>query len=71
MFQHKWKFEFHRHLFQIVDIHSGCPLGPGESGELCLKTPTLMKGYLNNPKATAATIDSDGWLHTGVTIHNN
>ncbi|MEY2434132.1 MAG: hypothetical protein QOC92_3857, partial [Acidimicrobiaceae bacterium] len=37
----------------------------GEAGELYLRGDHVMIGYLNNPDATAATIDSDGWLHTG------
>jgi acyl-CoA synthetase (AMP-forming)/AMP-acid ligase II len=50
---------------RIVDPATGSDLGPGEPGELWLRGPNVMVGYLNNPEATAATIDSDGWLHTG------
>ena len=50
---------------KIVDLESGEPLGPGERGEVCVRGPQIMKGYLNNPEATAQTIDSDAWLHTG------
>ncbi len=37
----------------------------GENSELLVKSPGNMLGYWNNHKATANTIDSDGWLHTG------
>ena len=37
----------------------------GEVGELCWRGPQVMKGYLNRPDATAATIDGDGFLHSG------
>ena len=40
-------------------------LGVGEAGELCIRGPQVMEGYWNRPDATAETIDSDGWLHTG------
>ncbi|XP_078673796.1 uncharacterized protein LOC144912421 [Branchiostoma floridae x Branchiostoma belcheri] len=49
---------------KVVDIESGKLLGEGEDGELCVRGPQVMKGYLNNPEATANTI-RDGWLHTG------
>lgn len=50
---------------KIIDLESGEPLGPGEKGEVCVRGPQVMTGYLNNPEATARTIDADGWLHTG------
>ncbi len=50
---------------KIVDVESGKELGPNERGEICLRGPQIMKGYLNNSEATAHTIDSDGFLHTG------
>ncbi|MCK8672794.1 FadD3 family acyl-CoA ligase [Rhodococcus sp. HM1] len=37
----------------------------GEKGEILLRGPNVMLGYLDDPEATAATIDADGWLHTG------
>ena len=41
------------------------PLPQGETGEVCIRGPILMKGYWNKPEATAEAIDTDGWLHTG------
>ncbi|MGV0790371.1 3-((3aS,4S,7aS)-7a-methyl-1,5-dioxo-octahydro-1H-inden-4-yl)propanoate--CoA ligase FadD3 [Mycolicibacterium sp. XJ1819] len=35
------------------------------TGEVLLRGPTVMLGYLDDPEATAATVDADGWLHTG------
>ncbi|MFJ5706540.1 AMP-binding protein [Streptomyces sp. NPDC093105] len=38
---------------------------PGEEGEIAIRGPQVMKGYLGRPEATAAMIDADGWVHTG------
>lgn len=50
---------------RIVDISSSVDLGVGQSGELLVRGPNVMKGYLNQPAATAATLLADGWLRTG------
>ncbi len=50
---------------RVVDVATGEDLGIDADGELWIRGPQIMKGYLNNPAATAATLDRDGWLHTG------
>ena len=50
---------------RIVDPVSGEDLGIDKDGELWVRGPNVMKGYLNNDEATAITIDQDGYLHTG------
>jgi 4-coumarate--CoA ligase len=49
----------------IVDPETGEHLGIDAEGELWVRGPQVMAGYLNNTAATAATLDADGWLHTG------
>lgn len=55
--------------YQICDIETGEPLEIGEEGEICVNGPTLMTGYLNNPKETKNVLrkhkDGKTWLHTG------
>ncbi len=50
---------------KIVDPVTGAALPAGERGELCCRGYNVMKGYYNNPDATRAAIDAEGWLHTG------
>jgi len=65
---------------RVVDPETGADLGTDEQGELWVRGPQVMLGYLANPEATAATLTGDGWLKTGdlasidadgfVTIHD-
>jgi fatty-acyl-CoA synthase len=50
---------------QIVDPATGTALPDSEQGELCARGHVVMLGYYNNPEATKAAIDDEGWLHTG------
>ncbi|CAD5323717.1 unnamed protein product [Arabidopsis thaliana] len=50
---------------KILDPDTGDSLPRNKPGEICIRGNQIMKGYLNDPLATASTIDKDGWLHTG------
>ena len=50
---------------RIVDPVTGEDLGVDEPGELWVRGPQVMRGYLNNPESTAETVDDEGWLRTG------
>jgi fatty-acyl-CoA synthase len=50
---------------KVVDPVTGEPLPVGEIGEFCTRGYHVMRGYFENPVATAAAVDADGWLHTG------
>ena len=50
---------------RVVDPATGDDLDLGVDGEVWVRGPQVMKGYLNNEQATAATITDDGWLRTG------
>ncbi|MCX7839471.1 MAG: long-chain fatty acid--CoA ligase [Anaerolineae bacterium] len=49
---------------RVVDENNQ-PLGPNQVGELVLKGPSRCSGYWNNPEATRAMLDDEGWFHTG------
>ncbi|MDM3891538.1 long-chain-fatty-acid--CoA ligase FadD2 [Pseudomonas juntendi] len=50
--------------FKVID-DDGNELPLGERGELCIKGPQVMKGYWQQPEATAQALDADGWFKTG------
>jgi acyl-CoA synthetase (AMP-forming)/AMP-acid ligase II len=50
---------------RIVNIETKHDVPLGEHGELLIRGPQVMRGYLNNPDASAQAVDDDGWLHTG------
>ena len=50
---------------RIVNPETGETLPPGRQGEVCCRGYNVMKGYYNNPEATAEAVDPEGWLHSG------
>ena len=58
-------FEYPNVEVKIVNPETGEKCGVGEQGEICCRGYNVMKGYYNDPKATAKVIDKNGWLHSG------
>jgi acyl-CoA synthetase (AMP-forming)/AMP-acid ligase II len=50
---------------RVVDVTTGEEAATDELGEVWIRGPQIMTGYLNNDAATSMTIDSEGWLHSG------
>jgi HIP---CoA ligase len=51
--------------YEIRVVDGDRDVEPGGTGEILVRSPTVMAGYLDDPAATATAIDGDGWLHTG------
>ncbi|XP_072140776.1 uncharacterized protein [Dermacentor andersoni] len=51
--------------FQVVDVLTREKLGPHQTGEVCYRTESMMRGYYKRPKETADIIDNDGWSKSG------
>ena len=51
--------------FELRILDGDVDVAPGEPGEVVLRGPTVMAGYLDDPEATARSLDADGWLRTG------
>jgi acyl-CoA synthetase (AMP-forming)/AMP-acid ligase II len=56
---------------KIVDIRAGEELGPGQDGEILIRGPHVMKGYLGDAEATGKVLTADGFLRTGDLGHVN
>ncbi|WP_216896742.1 acyl-CoA synthetase [Nocardia alni] len=50
---------------RVVDVASNKPVGAGTAGEIVVRGPNVTPGYWQNPEATAAAFDAEGWFHSG------
>lgn len=54
---------------KVIDPETGTSLGPNKTGELCIRGPQVMMGYLNNVEKTKECLSDGGWLRTGDLAH--
>ncbi|XP_024130954.1 long-chain-fatty-acid--CoA ligase 1 [Oryzias melastigma] len=52
-------------MVKVVDITEMNYLAKNGEGEICIRGPSVFRGYLKDPERTAEALDSEGWLHTG------
>ncbi len=50
---------------KLIEVGTEVEAAPGKEGELWIRGPQIMKGYLGRPDETAGCLDRDGWYHTG------
>ncbi|XP_077983452.1 long-chain-fatty-acid--CoA ligase 1-like [Glandiceps talaboti] len=50
---------------KLIDVPDMEYFAENQQGEVCMKGPSVFKGYFNDPVKTSETLDEDGWLHTG------
>lgn len=50
---------------KVVDLVSRQKLGPNQTGEICFRIPTVMRGYYKRPKETAELFEGEGWCRSG------
>ena len=50
---------------RIVDLADRVIMPPGQRGEVQVRSPSVMRGYLGDPESTGAVLDDEGWLSTG------
>jgi long-subunit acyl-CoA synthetase (AMP-forming) len=53
------------YVIKVVDLETGRNVGPNQRGELCFKGPPIMREYHGDLQATSASLDADGFFHTG------
>jgi acyl-CoA synthetase (AMP-forming)/AMP-acid ligase II len=51
--------------YRVIDLRTKTDAETGQLGEVWIRGPQVMKGYLKNPEATSDMVDDDRWLHTG------
>ena len=65
-----YTFTNYHFVLQVCSLEDGRSLGPDEHGEIYIRGPVVMKGYVKKPQATRDAFDSKGWFKSGETRYN-